>query len=112
MDNFDSRKFEVRFRRYTFGANLSKKNPKTGLTHILAFLLKRYALLLTAFLFDTTIFQIVILVVLFMLANCHFMLTLPVYGHSNQLIGAFNSCCIVLCYVHLMTFSDWLDKDE
>lgn len=54
--SFDSPKFQYRFGRYTMGANLTKKNPNSSMTHIFSFLLKRYALLLIAFIFDNTAF--------------------------------------------------------
>lgn len=56
-----------------FGASVtSKSKNKDGVLHVVAFLLKRYALLLIAFAVENTGLQICLLISVFMLASAQF----------------------------------------
>lgn len=80
--------------------------------HVASFLLKRYALLVIAFYFENSGVQIALLLAVFMITSAQFVKTMPVNGWWEKGIGAFNCLTLVLVYVHLILFTDYLDDQS
>lgn len=111
--SFESKKFEQMYGSLMLGANVTSKNKvNDGVLHVAAFLLKRYALLLISFTVDNTGVQIALLLAIFMVASAQYINKMPVYGWWERGIGAFNCLMLVLVYVHLILFTDYLDDQS
>jgi hypothetical protein len=53
-----------------------------------------------------------LLIAVFMLSSTQFAKTMPVYGWWGKAIGFFNQCSLVLVYIHLVTFTDFVESEQ
>jgi hypothetical protein len=94
-----------------FGADLTKRQKEGNLTHVVMFWFKRYAVLVVAFYVEHTGFQVMLLLSAFMFSSAQFARTMPVYGWWGKAIGFFNQCSLVLVYIHLVAFTDFVEAE-